>query len=50
VVVNVIKNHVVTLVTFGEILFGVVNDVICADRSDKIDFSRTAYARYLCAE
>ena len=31
VVLNVIKDHVVTLVTFGEILFGVVNDVICAD-------------------
>ena len=30
-VLNVIKDHVVTLVTLGEILFGVVNDVICAE-------------------
>src|SRR5205809_183486 len=37
-------------ISFVQILFGVVHDVICADGSDKIDFSRTAYARYLCAE
>ena len=28
---NEIENQIVTLCTFGEILFGVIDDVICAD-------------------
>ncbi len=49
-VINVIKNYVVTLITFGEILFGVINDVICADGADKIDIAGAANSRDLSAE
>jgi len=28
---NVVDNQIVALRTFGEILFGVINDLICAD-------------------
>src|ERR1700733_7866681 len=36
--------------TLGEILLGVINDLICADGSDQVDIPRTAYAGHLCAE
>src|SRR5262249_6858409 len=44
------ENKVVTLFTFGEILLGVINNVICADGSDHLHISRTAYAGHICAE
>src|ERR1700730_10291994 len=47
---NVVENHVVTLPTFGEILFCVIDDTICAERSHKIDISGAAYAGHVCAE
>ena len=37
---NIVENHVVTLFTFGEILFGVINDVICAEQSDQVQIPR----------
>src|SRR5882724_11441796 len=46
---NVIEEHVVTLATLGEILFCVIDDVIGADRSDKIDIACAAHSRDLCA-
>ena len=47
---NEVEDQVVPLVSFGEIFFGVVNDVICADLSDNIDIARTTYASHLGAE
>src|SRR3984893_8763358 len=47
---NVIEDHVVTLVALGEILFAVIDDVIGADRSDKIDIPCAANSRDLCAK
>src|SRR5208337_4661937 len=47
---NAVEDQVITLPTFGEILLGVINDVICADGSDHLDIPRTAYAGNLCAE
>ena len=45
-----VKDQIITLISFGEIFFHVVNDVVCADRSDKIDIARAAYAGDLGAE
>src|SRR5271165_7106269 len=47
---NGVENQVVTLPTFGEILTGVINDPICANGSDHVHFSCTAYAGHLCPE
>src|SRR5437868_3807816 len=47
---NAVENHVITLPTLGEILLGVIDHVICADRSDHVHISRTAYASNICAE
>src|SRR6266404_7016933 len=47
---NVVENDVVTFRTFSEILFRVIDDVIRAERSNKIDIPRTADARHICAE
>src|ERR1700726_3712379 len=49
-VCNVVDNYVVAICTLGEILFGVINHVICAERSDKINISSTAYASNFSAE
>ena len=49
-VANVIENHVVALVALGEILFCVIDDVIGANRSDKIDIPRAANSRDLRAK
>src|SRR5882672_8163521 len=46
---NVVQNHVVTLVTFGEIFFSVVNHMICTERSDHVQVSGTANASHICA-
>ena len=47
---DVVQNHVVLLLTFGEILFCVINDAIGAERSDKIDIPRAAHAGDVRAE
>src|SRR6266404_8399834 len=47
---NVIEDHVVTLVALGEIFIRVINDVIGADGSDKIDIPCAANSRDLCAK
>src|SRR5206468_1122692 len=39
-----------TLLTFGEILFGVIDHVICAKRSHKIGITRAANAGHIRAE
>src|SRR5437879_12719106 len=49
-VANVIEDHVVLLVALGEILFGVIDYVIGANRSDKIEIPRAANSRDLCAK
>src|SRR5438477_8861958 len=47
---NVIEDHVVTLAALGEILFCVIDDVIGADRSDKIEVACPTNSRDLCAK
>src|SRR5205823_14718142 len=47
---NVVENHVITLVTFGEILFGVVNYMMRPERSDHFQISRATDAGYLRTE
>src|SRR5207249_10703942 len=47
---NVVENHVITLVTFGEILFGVINYMIRPERSDHVQISRATDAGYLRTE
>src|SRR5262249_45625157 len=47
---HAVENQIVTLPTFGEILLGVINDLIGADCSDHAHIPRTAYAGHLCAE
>src|SRR5207249_7453784 len=47
---NVVENHVITLVTFGEILFGVINYMIRPERSDHLQISRAAHAGHIGAE
>src|SRR5271157_5013582 len=47
---NAVENQVITLPTLGEILLGVINDVICADGSDHVHIPRTAHASNLCTE
>ena len=49
-VANVIEDHVVLLVALGEILFRVIDDVIGANRSDKIDIPSAANRRDLRAK
>ena len=45
-----VENQVVTLPAPGEVLLGVINDVICADGADHLHISRTAYAGHISAE
>src|SRR5271165_191208 len=47
---HTVEQEVVTLPTFGEILLGVINDVIRADGSDHVHISCTAYAGHLRTE
>src|SRR5947207_1476121 len=47
---NVVENHVITLVTFGEILFGIINYMIRPERSDHFQISRATDAGYLGTE
>src|ERR1700676_3431210 len=45
-----VENQVITLPAPGEILLGVVDDLICADRSNHVHVPCTAYASHICAE
>src|SRR5215831_9624072 len=45
-----VKNQVVTLPTFGEVLLGVINHAIRTDRSHHVHIPRTANAGNICAE
>src|SRR6267143_4430769 len=47
---DVVENDVVTFRTFSEILFRVIDDVIRAERSDKIDIPRTADTGHIRAK
>src|SRR6516165_8823985 len=47
---NTVEKEVVTLPAFGEILLGVINDMIRADGSDHVHISCTAYAGHIRAE
>src|SRR5205814_10299239 len=47
---NAVENQVITLPTLGEILLRVINDLICAERSDDVDIPRTADAGHICPE
>src|SRR6266542_6764933 len=47
---NVVENYVVTFRTFREILFRIIDDVICAERSNQIDIPCAAYAGHICTE
>src|SRR5438045_5102389 len=47
---NVVENHVITLVTFGEILFGVINYMMRPKRSYHLQISRAAHAGHIGAE
>src|SRR5439155_5667 len=47
---NIVENHVVAFSTFSEILFRVINHVIRAERSDKINISGAANASNIGAE
>src|SRR5882762_6485327 len=49
-VTNAVKNQVVTSLSFSEILFHVVNDLISPDGSNQVRLSRTANTGYVCAE
>ena len=47
---DVVENQVVAFRALGEILFGVIDDVIGADRSDHVYVSRAAHAGDVCPE
>jgi hypothetical protein len=47
---NAVEDEVVLLATLGEILLGVVNDAICAERFHHVQIPRAAYAGHMCIE
>src|SRR5450755_4212420 len=47
---NAVENDVVTPITRGEILLGVIDDSVRADRPDHVHIARTAYAGDVRAE
>ena len=47
---DVVEDQVVALITAGEVLLRVVDDVVCADRSDQVHLRRAAHAGHFCAE
>src|SRR5204863_4542177 len=49
-VANIIEDHVVTQVALGEFSFGVIDNVVGSNWSDKIDISCAANSRDLCAK
>jgi len=44
-----VENHVVAALTVSELVTGVVDDMICADRSDHLHFLSAADAGHLCS-
>src|SRR5215471_4492656 len=49
-IAHAVENLVITLPAASEILLRVVNDVICAERSDHLYISHTAHAGYFGAK
>src|SRR5450759_2214288 len=47
---HVVEDKVVTLPTLGEVLLGVVDDVVSANGADHVDVLRAAHAGYFGAE
>ena len=47
---NEVEDQIVTLISLGKIFFRVINHVVGADRSDKIDIARAAHAGHFGAE
>jgi hypothetical protein len=47
---NVVEDEIVTLTALGEVLLGVVDHVVCADRSDHVHVPRAADAGYFGGE
>jgi hypothetical protein len=45
-----LEDEIVALPTLGEVLVGVVDDVVCADRSDHVHVPRAAHAGHFGAE
>src|SRR5947207_3457215 len=46
---NVVENNIITLIALCEILFCIIDDVIRAERSDKIDIPCAANTGHICA-
>src|SRR5918993_954568 len=42
-----IEDQVVALIALGEVLFGVIDDVVCAERTDHLQFLRVVYTGHL---
>src|SRR4028118_1840160 len=42
-----IEDEIVALAALGEVLLGVINDLVCAERSDHVQFPRAVHARHL---
>ena len=47
---HIVEDEIVTLPTLREVLLGVVNNVVCADRSNHVHIPRAANAGHLRAE
>jgi len=47
---HVIEDKVVTLPTLGKVLLGIIDDLVCADRSDHVHVPRAADAGHVRAE
>src|ERR687893_3008252 len=45
-----LEDEIVVLPTSGEVLLGVVDDVVCAERSDQLYVPRAAHAGHLSVE
>src|SRR5437868_2941012 len=45
-----VEDRVIVFATRGEIFLRVIDDVICADRSNQIYIPRAAYGSYFCSE
>jgi hypothetical protein len=45
-----LEDEIEALATLGEVLLGVVDDVVCAERSDHVHVPRAAHAGHLGAE
>ena len=42
-----IKNHIIGLTVFGEILLSVINDLVCANRAQHVQFPCAVHGRHL---